>query len=91
MLKLVLGTATPASSSSVRRQRSDGRRAASATRTLARCVVVLDPFGGAGTVGLVANRLGRDAVIVELNAEYADMARRRIEDDSPLFSQVTVA
>ena len=29
--------------------------------------VVLDPFGGAGTTGLVADRLGRDAIMVELN------------------------
>jgi len=34
--------------------------------------VVLDPFGGAGTVGLVADRLGRDAVLCELNPEYAE-------------------
>lgn len=40
--------------------------------------VVLDPFGGAGTTGLVADSLGRDAVLVELNPEYAGMARERI-------------
>jgi hypothetical protein len=50
--------------------------------------VVLDPFGGAGTVGLVADRLGRDAVLIELNPEYAQMARKRITDDGPLFAQV---
>jgi DNA modification methylase len=43
--------------------------------------VVLDPFGGAGTTGLVANRLGRDAILIELNEEYADMARSRIRAD----------
>jgi DNA modification methylase len=48
--------------------------------------VVLDPFGGAGTTGLVADRLQRNAVLVELNPAYADMARRRIHDDSPLFA-----
>ena len=32
--------------------------------------VVLDPFGGAGTTGLVADRLGRDAVLIELNKDY---------------------
>jgi len=47
---------------------------------------VLDPFGGAGTVGLVANRLGRNAILIELNQEYADMARERIAKDAlPLF------
>jgi DNA modification methylase len=49
---------------------------------------VLDPFGGAGTTGLVADRLGRNAILCELNPEYAEMARRRITDDSPLFGDV---
>lgn len=40
--------------------------------------VVLDPFGGAGTVGLVAERLGRDAILIELSKKYAAMARRRL-------------
>ena len=43
--------------------------------------VVLDPFGGAGTTGLVAQRHGRDAILCELNPEYADMARIRIDAD----------
>jgi hypothetical protein len=30
----------------------------------------------------VADRLGRDAILVELNPEYAEMARRRIEQDA---------
>ena len=50
--------------------------------------VVLDPFGGAGTVGLMADRLGRDAVLCELNPEYAELARRRIADDNRLFGKV---
>lgn len=49
---------------------------------------VLDPFGGAGTTGLVADRLSRHALLIELNPEYAEMARRRIKDDSPLFGDV---
>jgi DNA modification methylase len=40
--------------------------------------VVLDPFGGAGTTALVAARLGRDAILVELNPDYARMAAERI-------------
>jgi DNA modification methylase len=44
---------------------------------------VLDPFGGAGTTGMVADRLQRDAVLIELNPEYAALARRRINDDVP--------
>jgi len=49
---------------------------------------VLDPFGGAGTTGLVADRLGSDAVLIELNPEYAEMARTRIVADGPLFAEV---
>jgi DNA modification methylase len=57
------------------------------TRLVAPCVV-LDPFGGAGTTGLVSDRLGRDAVLIELNPTYADMARKRITNDAPLFASV---
>lgn len=39
---------------------------------------VLDPFGGAGTVGLVADRMGMDAILIELNPEYAALADGRI-------------
>jgi len=41
--------------------------------------VVFDPFGGAGTTALVALRHGRKAVMIELNPEYAEISRRRIE------------
>ena len=50
--------------------------------------VVLDCFAGAGTVGLVADRLERDAVLIEISEEYAEMARVRIRDDAPLFAVV---
>ena len=49
---------------------------------------VLDPFGGAGTTGLVADRLGRNAVLIELNPEYAAMAERRIRNDAGMFAEV---
>lgn len=39
--------------------------------------VVLDPFGGAGTVSLVAKQLGRASIYIDLNPAYADMAIRR--------------
>jgi DNA modification methylase len=39
---------------------------------------VLDPFGGAGTTGMVADALGRDAILIELNHDYAQMARDRL-------------
>lgn len=51
---------------------------------------VLDPFCGAGTTGLVAARLGREFVGIELNPDYAEMARKRIRDDMPLFSDVAI-
>jgi DNA modification methylase len=51
--------------------------------------IVLDPFGGAGTTALVADRLKRSAVLIELNPEYAAMAERRIRDDAGMFSEVT--
>ena len=46
--------------------------------------IVLDPFGGAGTTGLVAAELNRSAVLIELNEASVDIARRRIE---PLLTQ----
>lgn len=58
---------------------------------LAGCPVggtVLDPFGGAGTTGLVADRHGRNAILIELNPEYAAMAEKRIRGDAPLFADV---
>ncbi len=52
--------------------------------------VCLDPFGGAGTTGLVADRLGRDAILIELNPAYAAMAQARIRADSTLFANVNL-
>jgi len=39
---------------------------------------VLDPFGGAGTTGLVADALGLDCTLIELNPEYAELSARRL-------------
>lgn len=39
---------------------------------------VLDPFGGSGTTGLVADRLGLDCTLIELNPGYAEIADRRL-------------
>ena len=38
---------------------------------------VLDPFAGSGTVGLVAERLGRHSVLIDAKEEYCEMARHR--------------
>lgn len=39
--------------------------------------VVLDPFGGSGTTGMVALELGRKAILIELNPKYANLAESR--------------
>jgi len=41
--------------------------------------IVLDPFFGAGTVGLVAKKLGRHYIGIELNPEYISMAKTRVQ------------
>jgi DNA modification methylase len=52
---------------------------------------VLDPFAGAGTTGLVADRLGRNAILIELNHAYAAMARTRLEADAGMFTCLEAA
>lgn len=44
---------------------------------------VLDPFAGAGTTGMVADRHQRDAILIEASQVYADMAIARINADAP--------
>lgn len=41
--------------------------------------IVLDPFGGAGTTGLVAMQEGRRSLLCELNPEYAALAQARLD------------
>jgi hypothetical protein len=48
--------------------------------------LVLDPFAGSGTTGMVACRLGRRFVGYDLNPDYVDLARKRIASDAPLFN-----
>jgi DNA modification methylase len=45
-----------------------------------RPAVVLDPFGGTGTVALMARVLGRRAHHVDLSADYCRLARWRVTD-----------
>jgi DNA modification methylase len=52
--------------------------------------MVLDPFGGSGTTGYVADKLGRNATLIELNPSYIEIAENRIDPpeqrlDSNLF------
>lgn len=42
---------------------------------------VLDPFGGSGTVGMVAERMGLNSTLIELNHDYAAIAQRRLKAD----------
>ena len=42
--------------------------------------VVLDPFGGTGTTALVASVLGRDAISVDMSADYCRLAEWRTTD-----------
>jgi DNA modification methylase len=42
--------------------------------------VVLDPFAGSGTTGLVAQRLSRRAVLIDLNGEYLEQVMDRNRD-----------
>jgi len=52
--------------------------------------VVLDPFCGSGTTGVVACGLDRAFIGIELNASYAAMARNRIQNDQPLFNKMVM-
>jgi len=52
--------------------------------------VVLDPFLGSGTTALVAAKLQRDCIGIELNPSYVEMAVRRLRRNVPLFLQLEV-
>ena len=47
--------------------------------------IVLDPFGGSGTTGIVAQSLNRKSIMIELNPEYIKIAKKRIEKELGLF------
>jgi site-specific DNA-methyltransferase (cytosine-N4-specific) len=72
----------------------DGHPAPMPIELARRCVVagsqpgqmVIDPFNGSGTTGVVAMQHGRSFIGIDLNAEYVDGSRRRIGNTSPLFS-----
>lgn len=49
---------------------------------------VLDPFSGAGTTGVVAAELGRDAVLIELNPVYVAMQKERMGVQSVLDAKI---
>jgi len=47
--------------------------------------VVLDPFGGSGTTGIVAQSLNRQAILIELNKDYINIANKRIDKELGMF------
>jgi DNA modification methylase len=53
--------------------------------------IVLDPFFGAGTTGLVAKRLGRSCIGIELNQEYAAIAHKRLSKELGMFADTMLA
>ena len=52
---------------------------------------VLDPFGGALTTALVADRLGRDSTSIELSRDYAAIGASRLRAEAPLFLNLEVS
>ena len=61
------------------------KRTCTCTTTEIVSPIVLDPFSGSGTVALVAKKLNRDFLGIELNEEYAEMSRKRLYDKMALF------
>jgi DNA modification methylase len=39
-----------------------------------------DPFMGAGSFGVAATAMGRDYIGIEIDPDYFEIARKRIED-----------
>ena len=50
--------------------------------------IVLDPFTGSGTTGVVSMLCQSNFIGIELNPEYAEMAKHRIGEVSPMFAEV---
>lgn len=53
--------------------------------------IYFDPFAGSGTTGVVALRMGRRFIGIDLNPDYVEMARRRIKRSAPLFAEMSDA
>ena len=50
--------------------------------------IILDSFAGSGTTGAVAERFGRQFILIELNPSYVAMAVRRTENAMPLLKGI---
>jgi DNA modification methylase len=51
--------------------------------------LVLDPFMGAGTTALVASKLNRNFIGFELNADYIEIAKKRLQNELGMFNKLT--
>lgn len=51
---------------------------------------VLDPFAGSGTTGVVARRLRRNFLGIEINPEYHEMAKNRIAATAVEYEQIRI-
>lgn len=50
---------------------------------------ILDPFSGSGMTGIAANELNRDAILIELNPNYAETSKERIASVQPQLQSLT--
>jgi DNA modification methylase len=50
--------------------------------------IVFDPFLGSGTTCLVAAKLGRDSMGIELNPKYVEMAEKRIRNEMGMLVEL---
>jgi site-specific DNA-methyltransferase (adenine-specific) len=48
---------------------------------------VLSPFFGSGTDAIAAKAMGANCTGIELNPDYAELSRKRLDDDAPLFAE----
>jgi len=51
--------------------------------------LILDPFAGSGTTGFVANGLGRKCVMIEIEPDYCQLIKDRIEGKYGEFRRKT--
>ena len=42
--------------------------------------IIVDPFMGSGTTGVACKELGRDFIGIEIDKQYFDIAKKRIEE-----------
>ena len=52
--------------------------------------IVLDPFAGSGTVGVVAQKLGRSSMLIEISPEYCKIIKKRLNWGQTLGGDYTL-